>query len=126
MSAVHSILAEIARRGVTIRVDGETLRLRPRVALDDELLARIKEHKPEIIRAVMTQGCFQALHPDTGKMVKVHPSQPVKAAQKVERTCWHCSGNRKCSCIVCWDPRTDGPGECVPCHGRGTLWTWVQ
>lgn len=52
MSGVHSILAEITIRGVAVRVDGETLRLKPREALDDDLLARIKEHKLEILRAL--------------------------------------------------------------------------
>jgi TubC N-terminal docking domain len=62
MSAAHSILDEILRRGIAVRVDGETLRLRPRLALDDGLLARIKEHKAEIIRAVVTKGSDQAFH----------------------------------------------------------------
>jgi len=25
-----------------------------------------------------------------------------------------------CRCIVCWNARTDGVGECVICHGAGT------
>jgi hypothetical protein len=49
VSAVHSILTELGKRGVAVRVDGETLRLKPREALDNDLLARIREHKPEII-----------------------------------------------------------------------------
>lgn len=54
MSLTQAILDEMCMRGVTARVDGETLRLKPREALDDDLLARIKEHKPEIIRALAT------------------------------------------------------------------------
>ncbi len=52
MSLTQAILDEMSQRGVTARVDGATLRLKPREALDDDLLARIKEHKPEIIRAL--------------------------------------------------------------------------
>jgi len=62
MNAAHSILAEITRRGIAVRVDGKTLRLRPRLALDDDLVGRIKEHKAEIIRVVLTEGSDQALH----------------------------------------------------------------
>jgi hypothetical protein len=54
VSLTQAILDEMTQRGVTARVDGETLRLKPRQALDDNLLARIKEHKPEIIRALAT------------------------------------------------------------------------
>lgn len=61
MSAAHSILAEIIGRGIAVRVEGETLRLRPRLALDDDLLGRIKEHKADIIRAVLTEGSDQPL-----------------------------------------------------------------
>ena len=52
MSLTQAILDEMSQRGVTARVDGATVRLKPREALDDDLLARIKEHKPEIIRAL--------------------------------------------------------------------------
>lgn len=62
MSAAHSILSEITRRGIAVRVDGETLRFRPRFALDDNLVGRIKEHKAEIIRAISTDASDQEFH----------------------------------------------------------------
>jgi TubC N-terminal docking domain len=65
MSAAHSILTEITRRGIAVRVDGETLRFKPRLALDDDLVERIKEHKAEIIRAVVTEGSDQIFHSST-------------------------------------------------------------
>jgi hypothetical protein len=65
MSAAHSILSEITRRGIAVRVDGETLRFRPRVALDDNLVGRIKEHKAEIIRAISTDASDQEYHSPT-------------------------------------------------------------
>jgi hypothetical protein len=52
MSVAADILSEINERGATVSVEGQTLRLRPRMVLDDDLVARIKQHKPEIIRAV--------------------------------------------------------------------------
>lgn len=48
----QAILGKMSQRGITVRVDGETLLLKPREALDDDLLARIKEHKPEILVAL--------------------------------------------------------------------------
>jgi hypothetical protein len=49
MSAVADIMAELSSRGVTVRVDGETLRLKPRAALDDSLLARVQANKGDIL-----------------------------------------------------------------------------
>jgi hypothetical protein len=52
MSEVADILAELSSRGVAVRVDGEVLRLRPKAALDDDLQARVKDHKREIIHVL--------------------------------------------------------------------------
>jgi TubC N-terminal docking domain len=52
MSSPRAILDEMFLRRVKARVEGQTLRLTPREALDDDLLARIREHKPEIIRTL--------------------------------------------------------------------------
>jgi TubC N-terminal docking domain len=46
------ILGELQRRGVSVTADGDALVLKPRRAIDGELLARVREHKPEIIRAL--------------------------------------------------------------------------
>ena len=51
MSGV-AILSELQRRGVSVTADGDALILKPRRALDSDLLARVREHKPEIIRAL--------------------------------------------------------------------------
>ena len=53
MSAVADILAELSSRSVTVRADGETLRLRPKAALDDVLLARVQAHKLEILTVLL-------------------------------------------------------------------------
>ena len=49
MSAVADILAELSSRGVAVRADGETLRLKPKAALDDNLLARVQANKLDIL-----------------------------------------------------------------------------
>jgi hypothetical protein len=51
MSAL-AILGELQRRGVSVTADGDTLILKPRRAVDSELLARVRDHKPEIIQAL--------------------------------------------------------------------------
>lgn len=59
MSAAE-ILGELERRGVSVAVEGETLCLKPKRALDDGLLARVRESKAEILRELTQQlsdGC---------------------------------------------------------------------
>src|SRR5215471_17850428 len=65
------VLSELHRRGVSITADGDALVLKPRRAIDGELLAKVREHKPELIRALA--------------------SRPVTCAPtcyQIERGCW--------------------------------------
>jgi hypothetical protein len=78
MSQAAEILTELQRRRVIVAVEGDTLCLKPRRALDDTLLARIREAKPAILEALRTglaacgsphcAGCY-----DVGDGRKVHP-----------------------------------------------------
>lgn len=137
MSAAADILEELSRRGVDVRLDGETIRLRPRSALDDGLLSRVQTHKPEILAALSVRPvtcsptCYEV---EPGKRIH-HPwdgcktcqtPQPEKLARKVESVCWHCNGERVCSCSTCGNPATSGPGGCVACKGKGKVWQWLQ
>lgn len=61
MSAVAEILAELFHRGVVVRADGETLRLKPRVALEDGLLARVQANKRDILAALSGRPATCAL-----------------------------------------------------------------
>jgi len=46
------ILTELRRSGVALKADGDTLCLKPRRALDDALLARVRDTKPSIMEAL--------------------------------------------------------------------------
>ncbi len=111
MSAT-AILGELQRRGVKVIADGDALVLKPRRALDNELLARVREHKPEIIRALSARPATCAL-----SCYEIEP-QP---RQIVEQTCWHCGGSGQCDCISCGCFETHAvwkAGRCVPCEVR--------
>jgi hypothetical protein len=58
MSAAAEILGELQKRGVTVRADGDALTLKPRRALDDALLARVREAKPAILEALRDQPTY--------------------------------------------------------------------
>lgn len=137
MSAAADILAELSRRGVTVRADGATLRLRPKAALDDGLLARVQAHKPDILAALSARAdtcssaCYE-IEPD--KWIH-HPwdgcrtclaRQPENPTRKMESMCWHCHGERACPCSTCRNPATSGPGDCSACKGTGKVWQWLQ
>lgn len=78
MSQAAEILTELQRRGVIVAVEGDTLCLKPRRALDATLLARVRHAKPAILEALRTgladccsphcAGCYEV-----GDGRKIHP-----------------------------------------------------
>lgn len=65
MSLAVEILGELQRRGVTIRVEGDALKLRPAQALVSQILEKVKAHKPDILAALRNRpatcaaSCYQ-------------------------------------------------------------------
>jgi TubC N-terminal docking domain len=134
MSPVVEILSELAQRGVSVRTEGDSLKLRPAEALDEGLLERIAAHKPEILAALRRHpvtcaaSCYEVepgcwVHHPWDDCRTLSPAQP---ARTVEGQCYHCSGDGKCRCLLCCNPRNGGAGECVPCKGTGRSWVWLQ
>ncbi len=127
-----AILGELQRRGVSVTADGDALVLKPRRALDSDLLARVCEAKPAILEtlrnrpATCAASCYEVEpgrwihHPWDGCAT---PLPPQSEGRKVEAVCWHCAGERRCGCSTCW---TGGPGECVTCRGTGKVLRWLQ
>lgn len=70
MSQAAEILTELQRRGVIVAVEGDTLCLKPRRALDDTLLARVREVKPATCGSPLCAGCY-VVDAETG--AKIHP-----------------------------------------------------
>jgi hypothetical protein len=134
MAQASELLAELQRRGVIVAVEGDTLCLKPRRALDNGLLARVRDAKPAILEvlrnrpATCSPDCYQfeagiwVHRPWTG-CTTIIPGA-IDSRSKVGMTCWHCRGEKRCTCIACW--QAGGPGECVTCKGRGQVWRWVQ
>ncbi len=77
MSQAAEILAELQRRGVIVAVEGDALCLKPRRALDDTLLARVRESKPAILEALRNRAACGSLHCagcyDVGDGRRIHP-----------------------------------------------------
>lgn len=134
MTGAVEVLTELQRRGVRVAVEGDTLCLKPRRALDDALLARVREAKPAILDALRKRpatcspNCYEV---ELGRWIH-HPwvgcdtttkSEGSERLRRVQDTCWHCHGEKRCDCIACWQA---GPGACVTCKGSGQVWRWVQ
>jgi hypothetical protein len=87
MSQADGILSELQQRGVIVAMEGDILCLKPRRALDDALLARIREAKPAILDALRTglaacgspycAGCY-----DVRDGRKIHPPRCGQDYQK--------------------------------------------
>lgn len=122
---VIEILSELSRRGVVTRADGETIRLRPKSALDEALLVRVREYKSEILAALSARpatcaaSCYQiepgrwVHHPWDGCRT-VPASQPVQSVLQAE--CRHCDGAGMCDCPACTLRRTEDAVPCCMCR----------
>lgn len=133
MSAATDILVELFHRGVKVRADGPTITLKPRALVDDDLLARVRAHKPEIVAVLsgrpdfcaptcheIEPGCW-IHHPWNGCKTCITPL-PNNLPGKAQVACWHCAGSGKCDCISCgrFETRTVWKaGRCKPCEARG-------
>ncbi len=92
-----TILSELQRRGVSVIADGDALVLKPRRAVDGELLARVRQYKPEIIRALSARrvtcgspqcaGCYEV---EPG--VRIHPPK-CSDDYRVWLERWEAKGN---------------------------------
>lgn len=126
MIGAAEILAELQRRGVTVEIEeGETLHLKPRAALDDDLLNRVRERKPEILEELRRRptacapSCYEVErgrwihHPEVGCRTPVSCPTPIAVWQS---ECPHCQGAGECSCPACTLRRTEGVVPCLLCQ----------
>jgi|HubBroStandDraft_6_1064221.scaffolds.fasta_scaffold888924_2 hypothetical protein len=106
MTQAAEILTELSGRGVSVTVEGDILCLKPRRALDDALLARVRDSKPAIL---------EVLRKDPSSYAETPAQVPATM------TCWHCCGSGECNCSTCgvmkplvmW-----AAGECVACKSK--------
>lgn len=106
MTQVTEILTELRGRGVRVTVDGDILCLNPGRALDNALLARVRQAKSAILEVLRKPLSNDATAP---------AQVPAKAM------CWHCSGSGECNCSTCGVMKPSvvwAAGECVACKSR--------
>ena len=115
-------MIELRQRGVTVAIEGETLCLKPKSALDGTLLTRVREHKPELLVALSARPatcaatCYEiepgrwVHHPWDGCRT-VPAFQPEKPVPQTE--CRHCNHAGVCDCPACTLRRTQ---DAVPCY----------
>lgn len=92
MTQAAEILNELRGRGVSITVEGDSLCLKPKNALDDALLARVRRAKPAILEVLLKPPA-----------------------------CWHCDGSGQCDCSTCGVMKPSvvwTVGECMTCKAN--------
>jgi hypothetical protein len=133
--SVLEILTELHQRGVSVTADGDTIVLKPRRALDDVLLARLREAKPAILETLRNRPEFaEPIIPsraDCGCEGLVCQCCWLCAEQHClcapQGACWHCGGERRCDCSTCaLEERGRPAGPCAACRGTGKVWACVQ
>ena len=109
MGAAAEIMAELSSRGVTVRAVGETLRLKPKAALDDSLLARVQANKRDILAALSGRlatcalSCYEI---EPGKWIH-HPWDdcntvvPSREPYLTSRADCGCDGAVCSKCFLC-------------------------
>src|SRR5438034_5618474 len=114
------ILSELAKRGLTVRVDGDALKLRPTEVLDAALLSRVRAHKRGNLGSLMcAASCYEiepgtwVHHPWDGCRT-VPASQPVTPVPQAE--CRHCDRAGLCDCPTCTLRRTEDAVPCCMCR----------
>jgi hypothetical protein len=126
------ILESLRSLGVTVEAVGRgKLRLEPASKIPAEMVPRIREVKTAILEALRNRpatcspDCYEVqlgvrIHRPPAGCITIRPE--ARAAQhKVVVTCWHCRGEKRCTCIACWQT-----GQCVTCKGTGQTWRWIQ
>jgi hypothetical protein len=78
------LLASLAASGVSVRIEGGALKLRPAAALDNELRDRIIELKPELLLLLSTPNAPNA--PDVATVADAAPALRLVADERTERT----------------------------------------
>jgi hypothetical protein len=106
MTQVAEILTELRGRGVSVTVEGDILCLKPRRALDEVLLARVRDSKPAILEVLR-------------RLPSNYAGTPAQVPATM--TCWHCGGSGECNCSTCGVMKPFvmwAAGECVACKSR--------
>jgi hypothetical protein len=62
MTLAVEVLNELHQRGVSVAADGDTLCLKPRSALDDALLIRVRKAKPAILETLRNGKVVDRVH----------------------------------------------------------------
>src|SRR5579883_2335497 len=116
METATEIIETLTQLGVTVKVAGpDRLRIEPASRIPPELIPRIKEAKPDILRVL--QG-----RPSSSLDCRARPEELT--TRQVERECWHCAGAKKCRCVSC--ALVDESGPCAACGGSGKTVAWVH
>jgi len=104
------VLAELARRGVEVAVDGDRLRFRPQGAVTPDLRAALAEHKADLIRLL---GDDEEV---AWRVEAMRPQVPRTGAIPVLLARPEAKYAPRGTCVSCGGPLAAGRrSRCAPC-----------
>src|SRR5438309_5614763 len=118
--------------GVTVEAVGpDKLRLEPASKIPAEMIPRIREAKTAILEALRNrpatccQDCYEVqlgvwIHRPHAGCITIRPEASA-VQHRVVVPCWHCRGEKRCTCSSCWQS-----GQWVTCKGTGQAWRWIE
>ena len=105
------VLAELARRGVEVAVEGNRLRFRPQEAVTPDLLAALIEHKPDLIRLLGTEAAEVGWRAEA-----MRPQVPPTGTIPILLARPEAKHAPRGTCLSCGDPLPEGRlSRCGPC-----------
>jgi lambda repressor-like predicted transcriptional regulator len=85
LDEVADILTELALRGVSLTASGADLYLRPRSALNPDLLARVRAHKPQLLALFHAGALASPAECQILFALSRHPGLPLAALPTATR-----------------------------------------
>jgi TubC N-terminal docking domain len=139
VKAAFEILSELQRRGVSVAVEGDTLCLRPKRALDEEMLNRIRESKSALLETLRgrlstcSAQCYEVapgrwIHrpwagcrtPAPERLAVVPSRADCECDGPVCRWCWLCA--RHCHGAHVFTPKTQPEPRESPRNAEMNCW----
>lgn len=112
----RALLAELAERGVHVRIEDGRIHCKPRRGLTDELRQRLLRHRDEVLAELAVRECpvlEAVLEAFDGQIVGADAwgeSAPFWGGYEQPGTCRLCGGREW------WRRRAGGPVVCQRCH----------
>jgi hypothetical protein len=107
--SVDQLMADLSRLGIKIEANGGRLRYSPRSAVTQDIMARLKAHKDELLAILRPDPEGKPLGPDGWPVDSIEPPSPCPSCGRLEL--WESAAGDLCGlrpglwrCLMCDPP----------------------